>query len=201
MELPRVLGITGSIGTGKSTVAKMLRSLRIPVVDADQIVHQLYETSPGVREKLGTYQDRLLSEGRVNRRVLADLVVKDPSFLAHLEALIHPLVKQALIDAIASASKAKVPLLVLDVPLLFEGGLEELCHFTLVTHCSDALQKKRVLRRPSMTEAQFLKILARQLPQPEKISRADFTLDTSYARVHIFKELLKHLKKVCPTHA
>ncbi|MBN9343052.1 MAG: dephospho-CoA kinase [Caedibacter sp. 38-128] len=201
MELPRVLGLTGSIGTGKSTVAKMFRRLRIPVIDADKIVHQLYEASPVLIKKVRAYQDSLIHKGKVDRHALSQLVIKEPSFLAHLEDIVHPLVKQALLEAIEAAKKEKVPLVVLEVPLLFEVKFDSLCHFTLVVHAPQALQKERVLNRPDMTEEKLLKILARQLPQQEKINCADFTLDTSRPRVHIFKELLKHLERICSSHA
>lgn len=201
MAFPQILGLTGSIGTGKSTVAKMLKRLKIPVIDADALVHQLYETSHALIKKLAEYHPSLVQDGGVNRPALVRLLGQDPSFLAYLESLVHPLVKHALNKAIEGAQKEKYPLLVLEVPLLFETGFEALCHFTLVVHAPEALQKERVLKRARMTEEHFIKILARQLPQQEKLKRADFTLDTSRSRVHIFKELLTHLERICSNHA
>jgi dephospho-CoA kinase len=201
MELPKVLGVTGSIGTGKSTVVKMFRRLKIPVIDADHVVHELYETSPLLIEKVRAYQASLVREGKIDRLALSRLMTQEPSFLSSLEAMVHPLVKQALLEMILSAKREQIPLLVLEVPLLFEVGFESLCHFTLVVHAPEKLQKERVLRRAHMTEDYLKKILARQLPQQEKINRADFILDTSRPRVHIFKDLLKHLERICQSYA
>ncbi len=201
MELPCVLGLTGSIGTGKSTVARILKHLKIPVIDADQLVHTLYETSPLIIKQLQYDYPFLVKNGKIERRALADHMVRDASLLPYLERILHPLVKEALIKAIDSARLQGMPLIVLEVPLLFETGLEILCDFTLVVHTNEALQRERVLKRNLMTEAYFQKIIARQLPQSEKIKRADFTLDTSRSRVHILRELLTHLERICLSHA
>lgn len=201
MVSPQVLGLTGSIGTGKSTVAKMLKRLKVPVIDADALVHQLYETEPFLIKKLTAYHPSLVHHGNVNRPALRHRLEQDPSFGSFLEKSVHPLVKQALCEGIKRAHDEKHPLVVLEVPLLFEAEMETLCDFILVVHVSDSHQKERVLRRPGMTEDYFLKILARQMPQQQKIKRADFTLDTSKSRVHIFKQLLIYLERICSTHA
>lgn len=201
MELPCVLGLTGSIGTGKSTVARMFKYLKIPVIDADQLVHDLYKTSPLVVQQLQDDYPFLVKNGKIERLALANHMLKDLSLLPYLESILHPLVKEALIKGIYSAKLQGVPLIVLEVPLLFEVGLETLCNFTLVVHTTEVLQRERVLKREAMTQERFQKIIARQLSQSEKIKRADFTLDTSRGRVHIWRELLTHLKRICLSHA
>lgn len=201
MKSPIVLGLTGSIGTGKSTVARMLRHLKIPVIDADQIVHTLYETSLPLLKKLASYKASLVKEGKVDRQALADYLLCEPSFLSILEKSVHPLVKEALIQAVEEAKKQGERIIVLEVPLLFEVGFDTFCDFTLVVYAPEVLQKERVLKRSQMTEERFQALLRRQLPQAEKRRRADFLLDTSDTRVHTFKELLNHLERICRHHA
>lgn len=171
-----VLGLTGSIGMGKSVTADLFRARGVSVFDADQTVHQLYEGEavPLIEAAFsGTTEN-----GRVNRQKLGDYVLGKPDQLKKLEAIIHPLVRKAERDFLREAVKAKKPLVVLDVPLLFESSDDKRCDAVLVVSASPSVQKARVLERPGMTEERFAAILARQMPDSEKRARADFLLIT-----------------------
>jgi len=182
-----VLGLTGSIGMGKSTVAAMFADERVPVFDADAAVHRLQ--GPGgalVAQIEAEFPDTTGPEG-VNRTALGEAVFGNAAAFARLEALVHPAVaaeKSAFLAAYAAA-----PLVVLDVPLLFEAGGWNAVDKILVVSAPAEIQRERVLRRPGMTEPRFDAILARQLPDAEKRARADFvvatggTLDETRAQV------------------
>ncbi len=171
-----VLGLTGSIGMGKSVTADLFRARGVPVFDADATVHRLYETDavPLIEAAFpGTTEN-----GKVNRQKLGDQVLGKPEQLKKLEAIIHPLVRKAERDFLRQAVKAGKPLVVLDVPLLFESSNDKRCDAILVVSASPSVQKTRVLAREGMTEDRFTAILARQLPDSEKRARADFLLIT-----------------------
>lgn len=171
-----VLGLTGSIGMGKSVTADLFRARGVPVFDADQTVHQLYsgEAVPLIEAAFsGTTEN-----GKVNRQKLGDHVLGKPEQLKKLEAIIHPLVRKAERDFLRQAVKARKPLVVLDVPLLFESSNDKRCDAVLVVSASPSVQKTRVLAREGMTEERFAAILARQMPDSEKRARADFLLIT-----------------------
>jgi dephospho-CoA kinase len=169
-----VLGLTGSIGMGKSTTAAMFRRLGIPVHDADAAVHALYAgaAAPLVEAAFpGTVR-----EGVVDRTRLGDAVIGKPEALARLEAVVHPLVRaeaQAFLDRWAAA-----PLVVLDIPLLFETGGDRRCDAVLVVTAAPGIQRERVLSRGGMDAARFAAILAKQMPDAEKRRRAHFHVDT-----------------------
>ena len=171
-----VLGLTGSIGMGKSVTADLFRARGVPVFDADATVHRFYETDavPLIEAAFpGTTEN-----GKVNRQKLGDHVLGKPDQLKKLEAIIHPLVRKAERDFLRDAVKANAPLVVLDIPLLFESSNDKRCDAVLVVSASASVQKTRVLQRQGMTEERFTAILERQLPDSEKRARADFILIT-----------------------
>ena len=170
------LGLTGSIGMGKSTVAGMFETRGVPVFDADAAVHRLQ--GPGgrlVAEIEAQFPDTTGPAG-VDRTALAKAVLGDPAALRRLEALVHPAV--AVDRAAFLAANAGAPIVVLDIPLLFETGGDGAVDKIVVVSAPAAVQRARVLARPGMTTARFDAILARQMPDSEKRARADFVIDT-----------------------
>lgn len=194
-----LLGLTGSIGTGKSTTAGIFRSLGIPVHDADAAVHRLYTgaaAAPIEAEFPGTVRD-----GAVDRKALGALVSGKPERFAALERIVHPLVRAEEERAIAAASKAGARLVVLDIPLLFETRAEGRCDAVLVTKVDPAEQKRRVLARPGADEALFHAILARQMPMDEKCRRAHAILDTGHGIEAARAEIAALMKALAPVLA
>jgi dephospho-CoA kinase len=172
-----VLGLTGSIGMGKSTASKLFSEEGIPVYEADEAVHALYKGAAAQlieAEFPGTTRD-----GEVDRAVLARMVFGNPEALKRLEAIVHPLVREIETSFVGAAREAGVPLVVLDVPLLFENGGEARCDLVAVVSAPPEIQRERVMRREGMTEERFKAILARQVPDAEKRARADIVIDTS----------------------
>lgn len=172
-----VLGLTGSIGMGKSTVAAMFADAGVPVFDADAEVHRLQ--GPGgalVAAIEAEFPDTTGALG-VDRTTLGEAVLGDPVALKRLEALVHPAVTEA--KRAFLAEHAEASLVVLDIPLLFEAGGWEAVDRIVVVSAPAETQRARVLRRPGMTESRFESIVARQTPDAEKRARADFVIDTS----------------------
>ncbi len=171
-----VLGLTGSIGMGKSATADLFRRLGVPVHDADATVHRLYRgrAAPLIEKAFpGTVID-----GAVDRARLGAAVLDKPERMKQLEAIVHPLVREeeeSFLKRVAALS----PVAVLDIPLLFETGGEARCDAVLVVTAPAAVQRARVLARPGMTEAKFHAILARQMRDEDKRARAHFLVDTS----------------------
>lgn len=174
-----VLGVTGSIGMGKSTTARMFGEHGAAVLDADAIVAQLYASDgaaiPAVREIAPSAID---SDGSVNKEALAGMVRADPTLLPRLEAQVHPLVRDAQAEFLESARREGRDLAVLDVPLLYESGGDAIVDAVVVASAPEDVQRARVLARPGMTEGKFLALLGRQLPDGEKRARADFVVET-----------------------
>jgi dephospho-CoA kinase len=172
-----VLGLTGSIGMGKSTTAEMFRAQGIPVHDSDAAVHALYRgaAAPLVEAAFpGTLRD-----GAIDRAVLGARVLNDKAALARLEAIVHPLVRAGRARFVAEAKTAGADLIVLDIPLLFETGCENEVDAILLVTAPEAVQKARLATREGMTEAKLAAIIAKQMPDADKRRRADFILDTS----------------------
>lgn len=171
-----VLGLTGSIGMGKSTTAKMFADEGVPVHDSDAAVHRLYAgaAAPLIEARF----PGVVVDGAVDRSRLAQAVLGNPEALKALEAIIHPLVR-ADADAFLAEHRARgAPIVLLDIPLLFEtGGMDRVDRIVVVSAPAEE-QRARVLRRPGMTEEKFEAILARQVPDAEKRRRADFVIDT-----------------------
>ena len=173
-----VLGLTGSIGMGKSTTAAMFAARGVPVFDADAAVHRLYAGPlvPAVEAAFpGTTRD-----GAVDRALLSARVLGQPDELRRLEAIVHPAVRAAEEAFLAAARAAGAPVAVLDIPLLFETGRDADVDRVLVVTADPAVQRDRVLARPGMTAERFEAILSRQLEDGEKRRRGDYTVDTGH---------------------
>jgi dephospho-CoA kinase len=173
-----VLGLTGSIGMGKSTTAKLFAEAGVPVYDADAIVHRLYEGEavPAIEAAFpGT-----TSNGKVDRARLSARVVHNPVAMKQLEEIVHPLLGASRQKFFADAEASGAPVVVVDVPLLFETGGEKRVHAVVVVTTSAELQRERVLARGTMDAEKLNSILARQMPDAEKRKRADFIVDTSH---------------------
>lgn len=170
------LGLTGSIGMGKSTVAVMFAGRGVPVFDADAVVHRLQGPGGRLVAEIEAMFPDTTGPGGVDRTALGEAVLGDPAALARLEALVHPAV--AAERAAFLAAHAGAPLVLLDVPLLFETGGDGAFDKIAVVSAPAAVQRDRVLARRGMTAGRFAAILARQMPDAEKRARADFVIDT-----------------------
>lgn len=188
----KILGLTGSVGMGKTTAARMLRRLGIPVHDADAEVHRLL--GPGgaaVAPVARAFPDSRAANGAINRAALGRTVFADPGALKRLEKILHPLVRKAERTFLARARRQRQALVVLDIPLLFETGGEKRCDGVIVVSAPKAIQHARVLARRGMTREKLAGIEARQMPDAEKRRRADIVIDTSLGRRHS----LAHLRR------
>jgi dephospho-CoA kinase len=172
-----ILGLTGSIGMGKSTTARLFAEAGVPVHESDAAVHQLYEGEavPAIAVAFpGTVVD-----GKVDRDKLAARVLGDPVALRRLESIVHPLVRAAADRFLSEARASGAEIAVLDIPLLFETSGEDRVDAVVVVTAPPELQRERALQRPGMTVEKFQAIVAKQMPDVEKRKRADFVVDTS----------------------
>ncbi len=172
---PYCLGLTGSIGMGKTTTAGFFRDLGVPVWDADAAVHRLYAPGGAAIEPVTALCPEAVGPNGIDRAVLKSWIAQDETALQRLEGVIHPLVAQ---DRMAFIDRTDAPLVVLDIPLLFETGAEAQLDGVLVVTVPPETQCARVLSRPGMTRAHLDRILARQVPDAEKRARADFVIET-----------------------
>ena len=171
-----ILGLTGSIGMGKSTVARMFADEGVPVFDADAIVHQLQGPAGALVAEIEAQFPGTTGAAGVNRTALAERVLAEPEALRRLEAITHPAVARE--RAAFLAAHRDAPLVVLDIPLLFEKGLEQTVDKVAVVSADPEIQRLRTLERVGMSPEKYLRILAHQLPDPEKRARADFVIPT-----------------------
>ncbi|CAN7175963.1 dephospho-CoA kinase [Pararhizobium sp. LjRoot235] len=172
-----ILGLTGSIGMGKSTAAQMFADLGVPVNDADAVVHALYR-GEAVAPIEAVFPGATVA-GVVDRKELSRQLSENPALFKTLEAIVHPLVRKAERAFLARHRAEKSPLVLLDIPLLFETKAENRVDAVVVVTCDPATQKDRVMKRPGMTEEKFALILSRQVPDAEKRAKADYIIDTS----------------------
>ena len=173
-----VLGLTGSIGMGKSTTAKLFEEAGVPVYDADAAVHKIYEgeAAPAIEAAFpGTTVG-----GKVDRAKLSAKVVHDPAAIKRLEQIVHPMLGASRQKFLDDAERSGAPVVVMDIPLLFETGGEKRVDAVVVVSTDPATQRERILARGTMTSEALDAILARQLPDAEKRKRADFVVDTSH---------------------
>lgn len=171
-----VLGLTGSIGMGKSTTAGFFRELAVPVWDADAAVHALYARGGAAVAPLAALHPAACVNDAIDRSVLKSWIAADPGALAQIEQVVHPLVAAARAQFLSDRRNS--PLVVLDIPLLFESGNAGLCDATLVVSAPPEQQRARVLARPGMDVATFEMILAKQMPDAEKRKLATYVIET-----------------------
>jgi dephospho-CoA kinase len=191
---PFVLCLTGSLGMGKSTAAKFFAEAGVPVHDSDAVVHALYE-GEAVAAIEAAFPGTT-SGGKIDRNKLAAKVIDDKAALARLEAIVHPLVAKAREKFLADAQIGDVPVVVLDIPLLFEIGGSSSCDAVVVVSAPAEIQRARAFARPGMTEDKFAALLAKQVPDAEKRARADFIVDSSQGLDHARAQVHDILKAI-----
>jgi dephospho-CoA kinase len=190
------IGLTGSIGMGKSETAKMFAELGIPVFDADQIVHQLYAKNGKAVMPVGAVFPAAIEDGAINREVLVQAVLNDPAAIKRLEEIVHPLVHSAEQDFLTNAEQEHESIVVLDIPLLFETAKLDRVDKIIVVSAPLEIQTERVLARPGMTEEKFQAILSRQIPDAEKRAKADFVVDTDKGLDDAFTQVKAIVDKI-----
>ncbi|MBO6782879.1 MAG: dephospho-CoA kinase [Alphaproteobacteria bacterium] len=181
-----VLGLTGSIGMGKSTAADMFRAMGVPVHDSDATVHALLASDRDIREAIAERFPGAVRENGVDRQALGKAVFGDADARHDLERILHPRVRTSAEMFVRRHRQLGVSLVVLDIPLLYETGGEERVDAVVVVSAPAFLQRKRVMARPGMDEARFAGILASQMPDREKRRRADFVVETGLGKAYTF---------------
>jgi dephospho-CoA kinase len=189
-----VIGLTGSIGMGKSTIASQLAILGVKTINADVIVHGLLAQGGKAVPEVEKHFPGVVHNGSVDRKKLGSIVFHDDKRKLQLESIIHPLVRQVELDFIKCERAMGAKVVALDIPLLFETGGESMCDVTLVTTATHFIQRQRVMRRPNMTEEKFHAILARQMPDGEKRARADFVVHTGLGKASSLRQIKAMLR-------
>ena len=191
----RIWGLTGGIGMGKSTAAAVIRRRNVPVFDADATVHALQARGGRAVAPIGRAFPGSTRKGAVDREALRRAVLGHPAALRRLERIVHPLVRAEERRFLAAARRRRRPLVVLDIPLLFETGGERRCDAVLVVSAPASVQRARVLARPGMTPERLAAILARQTPDPLRHVRADHLVRTGLSRHATRRQIVSLLRK------
>ncbi|HEY2444754.1 MAG TPA: dephospho-CoA kinase [Rhizomicrobium sp.] len=186
---PQIIGLTGSIGMGKTETARMFQQLGVPVHDADAAVHRLYEPGGAAVEPIAKVFPGCVREGRVDRERLSECVHSNRTQFDRLEAIVHPLVAADQQAFIEQAAALGADVVVLDIPLLFETGGETRVDAVVVVTASAETQRERVLARPGMSDEILERILTRQTPDVEKRARAHFVVETGKGLGHAFEQV------------
>lgn len=182
-----ILGLTGSIGMGKSTAAGMFRWLGVPVHDADATNHRLMAPGGAAFDRVAEIFPEVIRDGRIDRQMLGKIVFGDGRALERLEAILHPLIRAAEIRFLRAQQMLGRKLVVLDIPLLYETGGEKRCDLVAVVSAPGFVQRQRVLVRQGMTDEKFSAILSKQMPDIEKRKRADYIIPTGLGRAVTFQ--------------
>ena len=191
-----VLGLTGSIGMGKSTAAKMFRAMGVPVHDADATVHDLMAHDRQVRDEISVRFPGTVSGEAVDRQALGAAVFGDPSARRDLEAILHPRVRRVAERFLTKHRLLRAPLVVLDIPLLYETGGDTRVDAVVVVSAPAFLQRRRVMARPGMDEKRFAGILTSQMPDREKRRRAEFVVETGLGKAYTFTRLKRIVSEI-----
>lgn len=187
-----VIGLTGGIASGKSTIAGRLRDHGLPVLDADRLVHDMLGTT--AHDTVAACFPDAVKDGVIDRRTLGTIVFANPDKLAVLEGILHPLVREAELDFIATHKAAGAKAAVLEIPLLFETMADSICDVTIAAAAPEHIRVARAMQRPTMTEAKIEYILARQLPEEVRNRRADQVIDTSHTLEHTLAQVDRLVK-------
>ncbi len=190
----RILGLTGSIGMGKSAAAGALRRLGVPVHDSDAAVHRAMNSGGAAVAAVRRAFPGVARDGVIDRRKLGARVFGDPNALRRLEAIVHPLVRASADRMLAAAARRRAAIVALDIPLLYETGAGARCDAVAVVSAPAFLQAQRVLRRKGMTAARLAQILKRQVPDAAKRRRADFVVSTGLGRERSLRALKRALR-------
>lgn len=189
VERPYLIGLTGSIGMGKSETAKMFTRLGIPVYDADAAVHRLYEKGGAAVAEIAKAFPGCVAGNAVDRAALTREVTEDKEAFKRLEGIVHPLVAREQLKFLERARETGAEMAVLDIPLLFETGGEARMDAVVVVSAPADVQRARVLERPGMTADKLDRILSRQMPDAEKRARAHFVVETGKGLDHAFEQV------------
>ena len=184
-----ILGLTGSIGMGKTSAARSLRRLGVPVHDADAAVHRLLGPGGKAVPEIQALFTQAVENGAVNRRTLGSIVFADPAALRRLESVLHPMVRKEEQAFLKRMRRRRKRLVVLDIPLLYETGAAARVDAVIVVSAPAILQARRVLARPGMTQQKFAQILQQQMPDAEKRRRADFVVSTGLGHDRSLRQL------------
>jgi len=180
----KIIGLTGSIGMGKSTTAAMFREAGLPVYDADAEVHKAYDVGGAAVEPVGAAFPGVVKDGRIDREALRQRVLGNPEALKVLNGIVHPIVGRARAAVFEAAEAQGADMVILDVPLIFETGGERNMHKVIVVSAPAEMQRARVLAREGMAPERLDAILAQQVPDAEKRARADYVIDTGQGLEH-----------------
>ncbi|NRA30281.1 MAG: dephospho-CoA kinase [Parvularculaceae bacterium] len=195
------IGLTGSIGMGKSTTAQIFAREGVPVWDADAAVHRLYAPDgEGAKAVLARFPETAGEDGGVDRTKLAGLALKDPSLLAELEAIVHPLVRDDQMRFLAKTNEIGVPMALLDIPLLAEGGMAGLFTEVVVVTADEEVRRARVLERPGMTDGKLASILERQASEEDRLQIADHVIRTDKGLEHAKDQVKRILAAIREKH-
>jgi dephospho-CoA kinase len=191
-----VIGLTGSIGMGKSTTAKILQDFGFPIYSADRAVHDLLKKGGRAVAPIARQFPQTLKRGAIDRKLLGQAVFAHPELLAKLEKIIHPLIRKAERDFLGQARKDKAPAAILEIPLLFETKAEARCDLTFCVTAPRKIQHARVLSRPGMSAERLQAILSRQMPDKEKRQKADYVIPTGSGLIATEKHLRRILSRL-----
>ena len=191
-----LVGLTGSIGMGKSKSAELFEAEGLPVYDADASVHALYEKGGAAVAPLADFFPEAIQDGAVDRTILGQLVLNDSEKLKKLESIVHPLAGQIQKEFLELQEASGKQAVILDIPLLLEKNADGLVDVVVVVSTNPEVQKKRVLERPGMTEEKFLSILNKQMPDAEKREKADFVVDSTISVADAHQQIKDIIEKL-----